>query len=845
MADVPPPVSPSLPPCDFGRYERGTELGRGAYGQVFECTRDGSGETFAVKVINMRKLCLSVNSERELKKLHREVDILKTLPPHPHIVRLEDVLEEGDWLFLVLELVSRGDLFNTLIARTGRKPRLLEREALFVFWQLVDSLSFLHSHGILHRDLKLENVLIASVQHDGPLVFYNVKITDFGLSKSVRDSLSGPHSLVGTRRYVAPEVLKREAYDFRVDLWSLGILMYILVAGRYPDDQPARVKQEVLDLAISRLEASADVRRMLAGLLQLDPGRRTSMDELRVCAQAGLAGLKVAEDTEAPYHSGAKELGSESMRDTGSLFGSEDLVPPPAPERETSSHIDNASALSVASLRPETAGDVVSAHPSRGHGLMVSKAVFGGNVDADTPTMLVPSAMSVLALAPSSQVEDGLQKSMISTDSVAGEQVLEIAAKPLPPEGEPRHAHPAEHVHADSAEPKLRVIEQPPAVASEAAEDVSHVAGPSTDSNDINLHVSVPVSLSGHILGKGGETLKQAATATGCKIWMTPRAGLADRRIVMSGSYTQCAAAVMWLHGRCSTTAQYQSQEEGQLTVTLLVQAEAVGHVIGRQGCGLDSVHRQSGAKITVLRDEVEGRRPCTISGTLDSVLLAVRLVSELAGGAPMSSMTGSRRSASRSPTGSHIRIRRRCSVDETGRAATTKRQRMEAATKLLIPTQSVGAVIGKQGSGLRQIHGAHGVRIEVLRQEQAPEWSDDRVMTLSGDTAARGAAVEAVLRAAFSASGDPCSLKMLVPSSQAGHVIGKQGSVLKTMHEQYSVKVHVEREEISGERVCIVTGQLGQVAAVASTLLQILDRAVQLSAAPPRQACMETTAQD
>merc|ERR1719491_2521601 len=128
---------------------------------------------------------LSSNFQRELKKLRREVEILQKLPPHKNIVQMVDVFEETDWFLIVLEFVNGGDLFNALVARPGMKPRLMEREASHVFWQLVEGLAFLHAQGILHRDLKLENVLVASVKEEGHLCLYHVKITDFGLSKAV------------------------------------------------------------------------------------------------------------------------------------------------------------------------------------------------------------------------------------------------------------------------------------------------------------------------------------------------------------------------------------------------------------------------------------------------------------------------------------------------------------------------------------------------------------------------------------------------------------------------------------------------------------------------------------
>jgi len=113
-------VKAGAPPVFFHGYRRGRELGRGASGQVFVCNKKGTeGGGFAVKAVDLRRLHLQPNAEREEKKLSREVEILKRLPPHPNIVQLIDTFEEGDWFLLILELVGGGDLYTVL---TNRVP---------------------------------------------------------------------------------------------------------------------------------------------------------------------------------------------------------------------------------------------------------------------------------------------------------------------------------------------------------------------------------------------------------------------------------------------------------------------------------------------------------------------------------------------------------------------------------------------------------------------------------------------------------------------------------------------------------------------------------------------------
>lgn len=247
-------ASKADPPEEFGEYRLGREIGRGASGRVYECRRrPGGGEALAVKALHLRGMKLDRHGERAKTRLQRELAILRSLPPHPRIVKMVDSMEEGDWFFLVLELVARGDLFGALAARAPapKAPSpLQEREASFIFWQLIEGLDFLHRQGVIHRDLKLENVLVASERREGPYVLYDVKISDFGLSKSIGVGQAN-HSSVGTMRYAAPEVLEPDptrSYDFRADLWSLGVLLYVLLQGCYiPHDQPQRLPQQALN----------------------------------------------------------------------------------------------------------------------------------------------------------------------------------------------------------------------------------------------------------------------------------------------------------------------------------------------------------------------------------------------------------------------------------------------------------------------------------------------------------------------------------------------------------------------------------------------------------------------
>lgn len=185
----------------------------------------------AVKVVDKKAL---TEEEREL--LRTEIAILK-LVRHPHIIRLEGVFETGSTMYIVMELLRGGELFDSIVGR----ERFSEEEARTVVKPLVEALAYLHSLGVTHRDLKPENVLVGDGLHD-------LKIADFGLSKLVhpRELMTQP---VGTLSYVAPEVLSMQGYNRRADLWSLGVILYLIVRGKLPFD--ADSKEEVIHLTLS------------------------------------------------------------------------------------------------------------------------------------------------------------------------------------------------------------------------------------------------------------------------------------------------------------------------------------------------------------------------------------------------------------------------------------------------------------------------------------------------------------------------------------------------------------------------------------------------------------------
>jgi len=191
------------------------ELGRGGFSIVKKGVNKQTGEAFAVKIIAKNQ------AEDEISLLRREIEIMRKLK-HDHIIQLFDVFDEDETIYLVLELVTGGELFDQIIARGSYS----ERDAANIIRQILEAVAFMHTHGIAHRDLKPENVLVTGTNNDV------IKVSDFGLSKDFgKEKLK---TACGTPDYVAPEVLRGIQYDNTVDVWSIGVICYILLCGFPP-----------------------------------------------------------------------------------------------------------------------------------------------------------------------------------------------------------------------------------------------------------------------------------------------------------------------------------------------------------------------------------------------------------------------------------------------------------------------------------------------------------------------------------------------------------------------------------------------------------------------------------
>eukprot|EP00249_Psilotum_nudum_P010442 c22547_g1_i1 orf=1029-2360(-) len=252
-----------------GKYELGRILGEGTFAKVKYARNLQTGDSVAIKIFDKEK----IPTGKMVEQIKREISTMK-LVKHPNIVQLYEVMASRTKIYIVLEYVTGGELFNK-IAYQGK---LTEDEARKYFQQLINAVDYCHSRGVYHRDLKLENLLLDA---DG-----NLKISDFGLSawpqQFREDGLL--HTTCGTPNYVAPEVIVHKGYDGAMaDLWSCGIILFVLMAGYLPFDDPNLVN---LYKKIYRADFkcppwfSSGARKLITRILIPSPKHRITIRQL-------------------------------------------------------------------------------------------------------------------------------------------------------------------------------------------------------------------------------------------------------------------------------------------------------------------------------------------------------------------------------------------------------------------------------------------------------------------------------------------------------------------------------------------------------------------------------------
>jgi calcium-dependent protein kinase len=227
---------------DFGydkdfdkRYTIGKLLGHGQFGYTYVATDKATGDRVAVKKIDKNKMVLPIAVE----DVKREVKILKELAGHENVVQFYNAFDDDSYVYIVMELCEGGELLDRILSK--KNSRYSEKDAAVVVRQMLKVAAECHLHGLVHRDMKPENFLFRSPKEESPL-----KATDFGLSDFIKPGKKF-QDIVGSAYYVAPEVLKRKSGP-ESDVWSIGVITYILLCGRRPfwDSTEDGIFKEVL-----------------------------------------------------------------------------------------------------------------------------------------------------------------------------------------------------------------------------------------------------------------------------------------------------------------------------------------------------------------------------------------------------------------------------------------------------------------------------------------------------------------------------------------------------------------------------------------------------------------------
>ncbi|KAJ8372723.1 hypothetical protein AAFF_G00277920 [Aldrovandia affinis] len=259
------PASSRPPPARVGCYEIERTIGKGNFAVVKLATHIITKAKVAIKIVDKTQL-----DEENRKKIFREVLIMKMLR-HPHIIRLYQVMETERMIYLVTEYASGGEIFDHLVAH----GRMAEKDARRKFKQIVAAVHFCHCRNIVHRDLKAENLLL---DHN-----LNIKIADFGFSNLFsRGQLL--KTWCGSPPYAAPELFEGKEYDGpKVDIWSLGVVLYVLVCGALPFDGSTlqNLRARVLSGKFRiPFFMSTDCEYLIRHMLVLEPSRRLSMEQI-------------------------------------------------------------------------------------------------------------------------------------------------------------------------------------------------------------------------------------------------------------------------------------------------------------------------------------------------------------------------------------------------------------------------------------------------------------------------------------------------------------------------------------------------------------------------------------
>ncbi|KAK7292055.1 hypothetical protein RIF29_07707 [Crotalaria pallida] len=252
----------------IGKYEVGRTIGEGTFAKVKFAKNTDTGESVAIKVMAKS----TILKHKMVDQIKREISIMKIVR-HPNIVRLHEVLASRTKIYIILEFVMGGELYDKIV----QLGKLSENESRRYFQQLIDAVAHCHRKGVYHRDLKPENLLLDA--------YGNLKVSDFGLSALTKQGVDLLYTTCGTPNYVAPEVLSNLGYDgAAADVWSCGVILYVLMAGYLPfqeADLPMLYKRINAAEFVCPIWFSAGAKTLLHKILDPNPKTRMTIDQIR------------------------------------------------------------------------------------------------------------------------------------------------------------------------------------------------------------------------------------------------------------------------------------------------------------------------------------------------------------------------------------------------------------------------------------------------------------------------------------------------------------------------------------------------------------------------------------
>jgi serine/threonine protein kinase len=322
------------------KYQLAKTLGRGTFSKVKYAVDTTTNVAYAIKIVD-RRMIRKENMEAQLK---REIAIMKILK-HKNIVQMREVLQSSKHIYIVLELITGGELFDRIV----QAKRFEENVARRYFQQLISGMDYCHSQGIAHRDLKPENLLLDDTD--------TLKISDFGLSALSAASDGRQKMLMttcGTPNYVAPEVLKEKGYKgFTADVWSCGVILYVMLAGYLP------FEDDTMTGLFNKIEAghfqmpeffSNDVKDLISKMLVVDPNHRITIKQILEHKWFTAGGYK--KETHVQPVKVSDEDVDKAMKETAGEEESNDSTSTTAKTTGTLNAFDLASRLMMGSMNP-------------------------------------------------------------------------------------------------------------------------------------------------------------------------------------------------------------------------------------------------------------------------------------------------------------------------------------------------------------------------------------------------------------------------------------------------------------------------------------------------------------